>query len=291
MIHFACPACGKGLKCADQAAGGMGTCPACREKVRVPAPAPVVPAPGQPVIGLCPWCDKPLSAADKVADAWAQCTSCQVLFPKDQLKEAPRELTAGDKPQSWDEYLETVLARKGAEVAYRGTWPDPEPSGDDEEEGPSEPEWRDAVIAACPWCRRPLFDDDATEPDWFNCPACNVRFTSNQALPPGAAEVDEEEESYEDDLEGEDWDLGGDDEDEDEDEEDFWDEEGKHSGDVPENDEFCWCCDAPLPVAEDIDQDNVRGDCWRCGYPTCPECDACRCGRYLYHGVTGPWGE
>jgi DNA-directed RNA polymerase subunit RPC12/RpoP len=46
MIRFACPACGKHLKVADQGAGVKVSCPDCGQRLLVPLPTPATP-PGQ----------------------------------------------------------------------------------------------------------------------------------------------------------------------------------------------------------------------------------------------------
>jgi len=39
MIRFSCPNCSKKLAVDDSKAGAVGTCPACRHKIKIPAPA------------------------------------------------------------------------------------------------------------------------------------------------------------------------------------------------------------------------------------------------------------
>ncbi len=48
MIHFKCPACGKGIRVSDAGAGKDGKCPACGAPVRVPQSPPATAARGPP---------------------------------------------------------------------------------------------------------------------------------------------------------------------------------------------------------------------------------------------------
>jgi hypothetical protein len=93
MIRFSCPNCGKNLAVDDSKAGAVGTCPACRQKIKVPAPAiPAKAPPGAdqpaPIKQAAPPANQPAQAKQPAPEPVAQATSLPSKGPEIPLGKA-----------------------------------------------------------------------------------------------------------------------------------------------------------------------------------------------------------
>jgi hypothetical protein len=87
MIRFACPACSKGLKAQDSAAGVKIACPACGHPFHIPERAPPAPAPSirrSPAQGTtCPGCGRFISLGPEEWSLTIECAQCDTRFRPD----------------------------------------------------------------------------------------------------------------------------------------------------------------------------------------------------------------